>query len=164
MRVELKDKPWWDYLSADLRGLLLESIILLENTTKLDHVFDYSYIVFPAAKAYEGFLKKMFLDLGFISREEYTGKRFRIGRALNPDLSKELGYESIYDKLKSYCGGEELPDRLWETWKECRNSVFHFFPGARSDLSLEDSKQKVSMIIESIDISFKDCKLQGRVV
>ena len=87
MEVNLKGKPWYDYLEEDLRELLAEAFELIEKVPDWhDGFHDYSFIVFPAAKAYEGYLKKLFLDLGFIERDDYYGKRFRIGMALNPQL------------------------------------------------------------------------------
>ncbi len=158
--IDLTSKPWWNYAPDDVRNLLKTSITLCEKIDSWDEKFsDYSFVVFPAAKGYEGFLKKMFLDLGFISKVEYEGKRFRIGRALNPELEKELRHESIYDRISNYCQGEELPKFLWETWKTCRNGVFHWFPGDKDNISLIDAKSKVDMIIEAIDFSVRECKI-----
>jgi hypothetical protein len=85
--TKLEDRPWWNYVHRDMRELLTESEILVENVAKWKHKFhDYAFVVFPAAKAYEGFLKMLFLDMGFITQEDFYGKRFRIGRALNPAL------------------------------------------------------------------------------
>ena len=129
MEINLKTKPWYDYLEEDLRELLAESFQLIKAVNLWsDHFHDYSFIVFPAAKAYEGFLKKLFLDLGFISEEDYYGRHFRIGKALNPQLEKRFRNESIYDQVEKYCGGRKVADNLWETWKTCRNLVFHWFP------------------------------------
>ena len=73
MDNSLEKKLWWNYVHEDLRELLLESVFLIKNVGEWEksltgekYVFhDYSFIVFPAAKAYEGFLKTLFLDLGF---------------------------------------------------------------------------------------------------
>ncbi len=107
MNLNLEDKIWWSYIEEDLQELLVASEFLanvvkswggdLPQGSKVFH--DYSFVVFPAAKAYEGFLKKMFLDLGFITNEDYLGKRFRIGKALNPFLEERLrDRESVYDQ------------------------------------------------------------------
>jgi hypothetical protein len=158
----LIEKPWWGYISEDIQNLLQQSNLLYDRVEKWDEKFtDYSFIIFPAAKAYEGYLKQMFLDMNFITPEEYDGKRFRIGRALNPELEKEFRGESIYDKLATYCGGVSLPDFLWLTWKECRNSVFHWFPKNKGEMTLEEAGQKIDMIIEAIDYSTRECKLSS---
>lgn len=161
MEGSLDNKVWWSYLEEDLQELLLTSVHLISKAQELgEGVHDYSFIVFPAAKAYEGFLKKLFLDLGFISKEDYFGKKFRIGKALNPYLEKEFRHESVYDKLVNYCGGNALADRLWETWKNSRNLVFHWFPEEKRALDLNEARGRYKMIIEAIDEAFKECKIK----
>jgi hypothetical protein len=117
-------------------------------------------VVFPAAKGYEGFLKKLFFDLGFISEADYLGKRWRVGKALNPFLEKELRNESVYDKVVDYCGGKELADILWETWVDCRNTVFHFFPKGRNTINLTEARAKLEMIVGAIDAAVRGCKVK----
>jgi hypothetical protein len=163
MLDELEKKIWWSYLSEDLQGLLKQSYLLWGVVKNWDQKFpDYSFIVFPASKAYEGFLKKAFLDLGFITKEDYYGKHFRIGKALNPSLEAYLREkESVYDRIVNFCGGKELADRLWNTWKDCRNLVFHWFPDQKRDISFEEAKRRVEQIIEAIDSLFKECKIEN---
>ena len=72
---ELKKKAWWDYLGIDLQKLFLTSQFLIGAAEEWRsglpggaHEFhDFSFVVFPAAKAYEGFLKKLFLELGYFN-------------------------------------------------------------------------------------------------
>ena len=69
---DLEDKVWWSYLGTDLQKLLKTSEFVYKTVESWGadlpggsrEFDDYSFVVFPAAKAYEGFLKKMFLDLG----------------------------------------------------------------------------------------------------
>ncbi len=165
MDVNLKDKAWWRYLEADLQELFTESLVLVDIFEKRNEEIskeefeDYSFIVFPAAKAYEGFLKKIFLDLGFINREQYYGKHLRIGKSLSPYLPKDLERESVYKKLVDYCGGEKLAENLWETWKTSRNLVFHWFPDEKNAINFSEAKEKISLIISAIDLAFEECRL-----
>lgn len=157
---DLKERVWWDYLPEDLQGLLRESTLLIKRVGKWEERFhDYSFIVFPAAKGYEGFLKTLFLDLGFINEETFYGKRFRIGKALNPSLEKRFRGESVYDRLVKYCGGNELADSLWDTWKSCRNLLFHWFPNEKNAISIKEARQKVEKIVDTMDLAFKECKI-----
>ncbi|MBU0572764.1 hypothetical protein KKH23_02490 [Patescibacteria group bacterium] len=162
MDFSLEKKNWWEYLGKDLQGLLREATLLLEKVSLWDEKFhDYSFIVFPAAKAYEGFLKLVFLERGFISEEDYYGKRFRVGKALNPSLERRLrAKESVYDKIVQFCGGKDLADKMWNTWKVCRNLLFHWFPNERNAIDFDQAKTKVDLIIETIDTTFKDCKIE----
>ena len=162
MNFPLEKKSWWGYLEKDLQGLLREATLLIEKVSLWDEKFpDYSFVVFPAAKAYEGFLKRLFLDRGFISEDDYYGKRFRVGKALNPSLERRLrAKESVYDKIVQFCGGKELADKMWNTWKVCRNLLFHWFPKEKNAINFDQSKERVALIIETIDASFDGCKIE----
>src|SRR5260221_1101399 len=153
MEVNLKNKPWYTYLEEDLRELLEESFELLDKVPSWkDGFHDYSFIVFPAAKAYEGFLKKLFFDLGIIDKNDYFGTHFRIGKALNPQLEPRFRYESVYDKVVELNKGDKLlADMLWDTWKNCRNLVFHWFPDEKRAINYAEAKDRVGKVINAID-------------
>jgi hypothetical protein len=162
MKINLEKKIWWSYLPEDLQGLLRESVILTNNVGKWKEKFDdYAFVVFPAAKAYEGFLKTLFLDLGFISEKVFYGKRFRIGKALNPALKSRFREKiSVYDKIVTYCGGSGLADSLWDTWKTCRNLLFHWFPNEKNAITFSQAKMRVKKVIKAFDMAFKECKVK----
>jgi len=161
MQESLESKPWWGYIEVDLKELLKESQKLSAITAAWEEKFhDYAFVVFPAAKAYEGFLKKLFLDLGFISEDDYFGKRFRVGKALNPNLEAHFRNESVYDKLVGFCGGKDLADKLWDTWRLSRNLIFHWFPKERNAITLEEARERCNMILDSLDAAFKECKIE----
>lgn len=164
---QLEARVWWNYLGEDLQKLFKTSEFIYITVKgwgadlpggrqALD---DYSFVVFAAAKAYEGFLKKMFLDLNFITQEDYFGKHFRIGKALNPSLPKSMRREGVYDKIVKYCGGKDLAEKLWEAWKYSRNLVFHWFPNEKNTINLTEAGQRIEMITGAIDAAFKECKL-----
>ena len=158
----LINKPWWNYLEEDLQELLKEAFLIQEVLKGMgadlpagkNKFHDYSFVVFPAAKAYEGFLKKLFLDLKLITDEDYYGKHFRIGKALNPSLPKEIRHEGIYDKLVNRFQGHELADRLWDTWRLSRNITFHWFPNEKNAISIEEAAERIEMIIGAIDDAY----------
>lgn len=159
----LEHKIWWEYIGEDLQNLFITSKYLIKIseswTDTTQEIKDYAFVVFPAAKAYEGFLKKMFLDLGFITEEDYFGKRFRIGKSLNPSLPRLFRRTEVYGKIVKYCGGKKLADQLWNTWRITRNLTFHWFPNEKNAIDLSEAKVRVDMIIQAIDDSFKDCSL-----
>lgn len=165
--TELSDHPWWDYINEDLRELLDQSLLLInifEDREKRNEgkseFHDWAFIAFPAAKAYEGFLKTLFKDLGFITEEEFYGKHFRIGRALNPELEKILrDREGVYDRIVNYCGGRSLADTLWETWKRGRNLLFHWFPNERNAIGFDEAKETVEKILGAMDMAFESCEV-----
>lgn len=157
----MSGKAWWSYLTENQRDLLEQSRILLDREERYgrDNFHDYAFVLFPAAKAYEGFLKKLFFDLAIISKERYENSYFRIGRALNPDLPERFrGREWVYDRLGNYCN-KETPQVLWDTWRQARNLVFHWFPRHKNFITLAQAREKYEMIIGAIDLAFTECKI-----
>lgn len=150
------------YIDGGMRDLLQESFDLVEIEKKRvqdgsPKYHDYGFVVFPAAKAYEGFLKKLFLDMGLISKQQYQSDHFRIGRALSPSLPKRYRIGWVYGKLVNYCQGETLPIEMWETWKRARNRVFHFFPQHQECVSLAEAERLISDITQIMDKSLLGC-------
>ena len=144
--------PWLKYLDPWQKNLVKTSFYLSEQFAENNYINDFSFVVFPMAKAYEGFLKKVLLDLNLISHKVYYGRRFRIGRALNPDVSpKQRDQWWLYDDLCRIFN-QELAQNIWQTWLQCRNHVFHFFPNGEKELTLNEATgclkkmQEVTMI------------------
>ena len=153
---------WWGYMDEKMRELMKQSYALIEQESGKageSKFYDYSFVVFPAAKAYEGFLKKAFLDMGLISKQQYFSDHFRIGRALSPTLPKRYRAGWVYGKLLNYCGGEELPMAMWEVWKKARNRTFHFFPQYQERVSLEEARELVEEIADIMSRVLMGCKL-----
>lgn len=141
----------WQYLSPTQQQLAQDGALLIEDRQHhpSEHLSDYSYLVFPFAKLYEGFLKDLFRDLGIITEREYTSTFFRLGKVLSPNLVRRLRGKSAYSAItKRY--NETLANDLWNTWKQGRNLVFHYFPHNIRRLTLEEAKQLVDMIITSM--------------
>lgn len=155
---DFSSQAWYQYLTDWQQELVKTAIQLLEQDEEkvatndpIDDFIDYAYIVFPMAKAYEGFLKKYFYDFGLISKKTYFGKRFRVGRALNPDVRQQQRDRYwIFDDVVRLCG-EETAREMWQTWLECRNRVFHFFPDEKGKLSREQAEEKLSMLVLTMD-------------
>lgn len=145
-----RNQPWYLYLSKWQRDLVDVSLDLSERRQELLNLKDYSFIVFPMAKAYEGFLKKVLFDLDLIGQGTYQGRRFRIGRALNPDIRIHQKDEQwLYDDITQRFG-EEIARQMWNTWLECRNRVFHFFPDHEQYLTLSEAEAHLQMMIDTM--------------
>lgn len=164
MQSKLPSRVWWNYLTENQRDLLSQSQILFEREERdnRDHFHDYAFALFPAAKAYEGFLKKLFYDLGVITNEQYNSNHFRVGRALNPDLPVRFrGRDWVYDRLGIYCN-KETPNMLWDTWRRSRNLVFHWFPRHKNFVTLAQARERYQMILSAIDLAFTECKISNK--
>lgn len=147
----------WQYLSPDMQALLRDGEFLVEDSLRHTDAppTDFSYFVFPFAKLYEGFLKKLFLDAGIITERDYHSDHFRIGKVLSPNLARRLGDRSAYQRVSDLYG-KDLAARLWHTWKEGRNLVFHYFPHNFRRLSRTEAVELVNTITntmkESVEI------------
>ena len=151
----------WQYLSSEQKGLIEDGEILLDSSHNVSRgLSDYSYLVFPFSKAYEGFLKRLFLDMKLLRPEDYYSDDIRIGKILNPHYIKEHG--SVYAKV---CGGSDasgdniVAERLWQTWKKGRNLVFHYFPHNFRRLSFDEAKDIIDAVIASMEFALAKCSL-----
>jgi hypothetical protein len=161
----LYEKPCFNQLPFDQRELLSQSFSLLEDIVSDNKVFyDYSFVVMPASKAYEGFVKDLVYRLGLISEKRYRGKSFRVGKALNPQLAQSNPdqFEALYDDLERIYQSKELPEMLWQAWKECRNQVFHYFVDREKVINLNQAKQKLQQIMTAIEKAQLMCSLEAQ--
>ncbi|KKQ09566.1 MAG: hypothetical protein US20_C0006G0020, partial [Candidatus Pacebacteria bacterium GW2011_GWF1_36_5] len=147
-----KNADWYQYLDECQKELVVVSFSLLNKKEALADLKDYSFIVFSMAKAYEGFLKKVFFDLYLINKETYEGRRFRIGRALNPDIrDNQRDQDWLYDDV-AHKFGKEIARQLWDTWLVCRNRVFHYFSDCTQFLSFDEAAERVKMMEEAMQL------------
>jgi len=135
--------------NSQQKEFLKDIEIILQRLGQKDSISDYSFIVSPAAKAYEGFLKDFFLKTHIIDQYSYESDRFRVGKTLNPSLRYKR--YSIYQKLANiHQEGEELAEILWSAWKRGRNEIFHFFPGSSHNLDRADAEERINLILKAI--------------
>jgi len=151
--MELQENAdWYQYLDECQKKLVAVSFSLLNKKEVLSDLEDYSFIVFSMSKAYEGFLKKVFFDLYLINKETYEGRRFRIGRALNPDIrANQRDADWLYDNVATKFG-KETARQLWDTWLVCRNRVFHYFSDCTQFLSFDEATERVKMMEEAMQL------------
>lgn len=158
MQVIARNSQLWEYMSTEIRDLIEDGEIILnfvfENKEKAD-ISDYSFIVFPFAKAYEGFLKKFFWDIGLITEDDYYGDEIRIGRLLNPNYEDNT---SVYSKVCGHAkGGKIMAKRLWDAWKRGRNTVFHYFPHNFKKLEYDESLDIINDLINAMTHVVSTC-------
>lgn len=149
--------PVWEYLSETQKDLIREGDHLIKTVEKYQFK-DYSFLVFPFAKAYEGYLKQLFLDIGFITHEDYISDHFRVGKFLSPHLMHRLGNRSIYAQIRTYATAD-LAEIMWEMWTEGRNKVFHYYPHNLRKLSYVQSQELDDQFLHVIERSYKQLKL-----
>lgn len=136
------------YLKND-QDQLIDDVENVLKYLQQNHINDYSFVVAPAAKAYEGYLKDFFFDLEIIDEYSYHSDRFRVGKTLNPSLRYKR--YSIFKKLADmHSDGEQLAEKLWSAWKQGRNEIFHYFPGNVKKLSLDQAEYCIILILKAI--------------
>jgi hypothetical protein len=149
---------WINSVDDVERQLLVEADFLLDREKKFpqDHrIADYGFLVYPAAKAYEGFLKTYLYKNGLIDNYMYKSDHFRIGKAINPDLPEKYREDDwVYDDLARLFG-DDLPARLWSTWRKCRNHVFHFKPDKLRLYTLVEAQIKIELIFSTIALAIE---------
>lgn len=146
---------FWSYLSQNQKDLISEGEYLMNDVIRHQtYKFkDYSFLVFPYAKAYEGYLKQLFKDIDFISHLDYISDHLRLGKLMSPNLIGRLGDRSLYKKIKE-ASSEDLADKIWQTWKLGRNQIFHYFPHNFKAVTFEEAEQIVQRIIETMEEAF----------
>jgi hypothetical protein len=145
----------WEYLSQTQKDLIDEGQYLMNEVIQ-DHAYrfkDYPFLIFPFAKAYEGFLKQLFKDVGFISHLDYISDHLRLGKLLSPHLIMKLGDKSLYEKIRLN-GSRELAETLWKTWKLGRNEIFHYFPHNIRAVTFDEANRTVGNILETMEIAY----------
>ena len=137
------------YLSGHQDELVNDVEIILKRLQIKDPISDFSFLVSPIAKAYEGFLKEFFLKLGIITDADFESERFRVGKTLNPSLRYKRF--SVYQKLTEIdVKGEELAESLWDAWKFGRNEIFHYFPNNYKNLSQNEAEERINLLLRAI--------------
>ena len=152
MQVVNRKSRLWKYLADEIKGLIVdgEHLLTLVEKSPIKGVSDYSFLVFPFAKAYEGFLKRLFLDLDMVTEDEYYGEHIRIGKVLDPFYREKD--KSVYEKIKKHTqGGRELSEKLWYAWRHGRNQVFHYFPHNFRKLDYEEAFELVGRFAEAME-------------
>ena len=136
------------YLSPT-QDFLLDDVQTVLRNLEHDHISDYSFLVSPISKAYEGYLKDYFLKTGVIDKFTYESDRFRVGKTLNPSLRYKRF--SVYQKLTEIdVKGEELAESLWDAWKFGRNEIFHYFPNNYKNLSQNEAEERINLLLRAI--------------
>lgn len=157
MNNQFVKQSWFNKLNFTQKELIKQSFYLLnwvKNNKKT--FFDYSFLVMPAAKAYEGFLKDWLFTIGLIKEYDLKDDKFRIGKALNPHLEHipYLKKECLYQEI-SQKASKETAQLLWQTWKKSRNRIFHYFHHFQQVFTLKQAEEKLNQVIEAIRAASK---------
>lgn len=154
--LQFEKKDWFTFLNDHGKRLALLSKSLYERELRLQSGYEsYSFVVFPLAKAYEGFLKYYLREMNLLSNTLYSDKKFRVGRAINPDVSLSHRNEWwLYDDVERLCS-RTIARSLWNTWLECRNKMFHFYFDDETLLPLDVAEKKLMQLSRTMEEAMK---------
>ncbi|MFZ6034548.1 MAG: hypothetical protein ACOYUB_00125 [Patescibacteria group bacterium] len=158
-KLVLRTSDFWIYLSQNQKDLIREGQYLMEDIIK-DNAYqfkDYSFLVFPFAKAYEGFLKQVFRDVKFISHLDYISDHLRLGKLMSPNLLPKLGNRSLYFKIEQKAG-TGLAEKIWDVWKKGRNQIFHYFPHNVKAITFGEATSIIDEIIKTMEETYDKLK------
>lgn len=157
----------FDFLENHIQGLLVDSeaVKSILNSSNLPYdlniIDDYSFVVFPAAKAYEGFLKQLSVKAKFTTVKKR--KNVLITRRLlevEPDFGigkifNEQDNPKIKSALKDKSRYKSYPDLMRTAWDLCRCDILHYDfsnPVKRRRNQIED---ELSMIYRAIKCGYE---------
>jgi hypothetical protein len=164
----MQQKPYaedfWNYLSIPQQDLIIEGGYLKDQIVDdAEYSFkDYSFLVFPYAKAYEGFLKQAFLDCKYISHLDYISDHFRLGKRLTPFLAQKLGDRSLYATISSNIS-RSFADQVWDTWKLHRNEIFHYYPHNIKAITFDEANSIIKTIMKTMQDVYRKLELDSKV-
>lgn len=160
---KLYPEDFWNYLSIPQQDLIIEGNYLKDQIIEdAEYSFkDYSFLVFPYAKAYEGFLKQAFLDANLISHLDYISDHFRLGKVLSPFLAQKIGMHSLYTRLLRDIG-RDFADEIWHTWKLHRNEIFHYYPHNIKAITFEEANSIIKTIMKTMQNCYLRLQLKDR--
>jgi len=151
MDNNLAYEEYWQYLSQNQKDLIIEGEVMINDIIK-NHTYrfkDYSFLVFPFAKAYEGFFKQLFKDIGYISHLDYISDHLRLGKLLSPHLIGKLGERSLYKKIGDQVGAD-FAEEVWSCWKEGRNKIFHYFPHNLRAITFAEAEEIINRLTHTM--------------
>ncbi len=163
MRTKPYAEDFWNYLSTHQQDLIIEGGYLKDQIIDdAEYSFkDYSFLVFPYAKAYEGFLKQACLDPQFISHLDYISDHFRLGKRLSPFLADRLGKKSLYRRLTETVS-ESFAEQVWHTWKLHRNEIFHYYPHNIKAITFIEASDIIKMIMRTMQDVYRKLDLADK--
>lgn len=161
VQISENERKFWSYLSQSQKDLISEGEYLMNDIIRdgASNFKDYSFLIFPFAKAYEGFLKQLFRDVRFISRLDYISDHLRLGKLMSPHLVDRLGDKSLYQKIQVAVSAE-LADKIWETWRIGRNQIFHYFPHNLKAVSFIEASNIIERILDTMEEAYEKIKNQ----
>jgi hypothetical protein len=153
-----KSKEFDSFVGDELIELYQDSTAIMKDYKNhkdfadLHILSDYSFVVLPIAKVYEGILKKILVEKGLVSEEEM---------ASSPDLNvsayfNPVGNAKIFTHLSDRARDKAIPHVIYSTYQECRNQILHYDQYRDNRIeSMEDAVFYHRRILHAIDKAYE---------
>jgi ribonuclease HIII len=139
----------YNFLYEHDRETLLSATALLQTVEKVTlKLPDYSVLVMPFARAYEGFLLKLFCKVGLADEAtvEADGHAIQIGKWL------EEIEETIVDKWRH----RHVVYDLDTAWSGCRNLLMHSDPGRDVRMeNLDQANREIGVVVRGMERGYQ---------
>jgi hypothetical protein len=152
-----KSKEFDEYVGDDIVDLYYDSVRMLNHfmdtqNKNVPSLSDYSFIVFPFAKAYEGILKKILVEANLIKEADLLeDPTLPIGNYFNP-----VGNNAIFNSLKDRTRDKAIPFVIYSTYQECRNQIMHYDSYRDNRIkSIEEARFYIYRIDDAIEKAYK---------
>lgn len=123
-KVKWRSKEMDIFLGKDILELINDSNTLLKLAKKNDsgNLTDFSFIVLPYAKAFEGVLKKILVEANILTNDELIANPdISVNKYFNPASNAKI-LELLRDKKRD----KAVPYVIFSTYQECRNQILHY--------------------------------------
>ena len=120
--INWKSEEFDNFLGRELLELYQDSCDLFENVHNFDNMSDYSFVLLPIAKVYEGVLKKVLIVIGLTKLADWeSNPNLSVSKYFNP-----VGDSRIFEALEDKARDKSVPHIIYSTYQECRNKIFHY--------------------------------------
>lgn len=151
--IKWKSLEFDEFVGDDLYTIYMQSHFLLHREKNSDYVYsfdDYSFVVLPAAKSYEGVLKKILVHIGLVTEQELLENP---GMALNSYFDP-VNNKSISSSLKDKARDRAVPHIIYSTYQECRNEILHYDSYRDNKITLDDAEFYIKRIDDAISKAY----------
>lgn len=130
----------FEYLGEDMILLLLDSQTLLSirDCEQMKLLSDDNYKVYPASRAYEGFLEKLIIGRNLRNKpEETAGSVFAVNN----------------ERVKSKMKNKHLMLKTQSVWQFCRNDIMHY-PQREDKVPAQSKFDQIIDVVVELYINF----------
>ena len=109
------------FLGKDLLELINDTNSLMQEIDWFNMYSDYSFVLFPIGKAFEGFLKKILLKQRIIKESDLLlDPNVSIGEYFHPKDGL------INKRIKTPKRYKAIPSKIYSVYQDYRNKLFHY--------------------------------------